>query len=183
MLLRPFLFFACLPLSLSATVASAYEVDQKQMRVVISSVENFGRCQDDFSYSDACLDALKRYVKANPKAGFAAGKAVRARFNHWLALQFFVPTLSKATAEQQCADDDLRMAVLSGLALPDDEPGEALAVKAAEGVCAEKLRSAIRAQLGEGSAIYQRNACTVLGKQPDPPARCVPAAPAAKSGK
>jgi hypothetical protein len=150
-------------LSWAASQVAAYEVDQKQNRIVLSSVDDFTQCQNDLSYSDACLDALKRYIKAHPADGFAAGKLVRARFNHWLALQFFVPALTKPTPAQ-CDDEDLRLAVLSGLALPDDDPNEALAVKAAKGACAASLKPHIQNGLGDGSALYKKNATALLAK-------------------
>jgi hypothetical protein len=164
--LRPTYLFALVVAQLSWVVstASAYEVDQKQNRIVLTSVDDFTQCQNDLSYSDACLDALKRYIKAHPADGFTAGKLVRARFNHWVALQFFVPALSKATP-QQCEDEDLRLAVVSGLALPDDDPNQALAAKVASGACAAKLEPHIRKGLGDGSAIYIRNANAVLAKR------------------
>ena len=145
------------------TVA-AYEVDAKQNRIVLSSVDDFTQCQNDYAYSDACLDGLKRYVKAHPAEGFAAGKLVRTRFNHWMALQFFLPALTKPTP-QQCDDEDLRLAVLSGLALPDDDPNEALAVKAADGPCATSLLPHIQKGLGDGSAFFKKNATALLAKR------------------
>lgn len=152
-----------LQLTLTAATVAAYEVDTKQNRIVLSSLEDFSRCQDELSYSDACLDALKRYVKAHAAEGFAAGKLARARFNHWVALQFFAPALKKPTP-QQCDDDDLRLAVLSGLALPDDDPNEALAVKVAQGACATNLQPHIRNGLGEGNAFYKKNVSALLAK-------------------
>jgi hypothetical protein len=148
-------------LSWVVSTASAYEVDQKQNRIVLSSVDDFTQCQNDMSYSDACLDALKRYIKAHPGDGFAAGKVVRAKFNHWVALQFFVPALTKPTP-QQCDDEDLRMAVLSGLALPDDDPNVALAVKVAQGACSANLQPHIRNGLGDGGSYFKKNATPLL---------------------
>lgn len=150
-------------LMLTAATVAAYEVDKNQNRVVLSSLEDFTRCQDELSYSDACLDGLKRYVKAHPAEGFAAGKLARARFNHWVALQFFAPALAKPTPEQ-CGDDDLRLAVLSGLALPDDDPNEALALKVAQGACAAKLEPHIRNGLGDSNAMYKKNVSALLAK-------------------
>jgi hypothetical protein len=161
----------CVLVSLVTAAASAYDLDRTHNRVLLASLDDFGRCQDELSNSDACLDALKRFVEANPKAGFAAGKLVRARFNHWLALQFFVPTLTKATAVAYCDDEDLRLAVLSGLALPADDPNEALALKAATGVCAAKLQPHIRKGFGDGNAFYLKNACAVFAP-PQAPLVC-----------
>jgi hypothetical protein len=158
---RALLVIIAAQLSLVVSTASAYEVDQKQNRIVLTSVDDFTQCQNDLSYSDACLDALKRYIKAHPADGFAAGKLVRARFNHWVALQFFVPALTKPKP-QQCDDEDLRLAVLSGLALPDDDPNVTLAIKAAQGPCAASLEPHIRNGLGDGGAFFKKNATPLL---------------------
>jgi uncharacterized low-complexity protein len=163
----------------SIATAHAYEIDAKHQRVNLSSVEDFETCQNELAYSDVCFDALKSHVKAHPKDRFAAGKAVRRRFNHWTALQFFLPVLSAATPEQ-CEDEDLRLAVLSGLALPDDDPNAALAIKAAEGRCAAQLLPHVRNGFGDANSFYRKNACKLLAKQPSPPALCAPAEPAGK---
>jgi len=164
----------CMSSMLSATVVHAYEVDRRHSKVVLASVDELERCHEDFPHSDICLDALKRYVKANPKAAFSAGKLARARFNSWVALQFLVPALTPATAEAACDDEDLRLAVLSGLALPTDDPNQVLATKAATGVCAAKLQPHIRGGFGDANAYYRTNACAVLKKQNAAPLVCGP---------
>jgi hypothetical protein len=57
------------------------------------------------------------------------------------------------------------LAVLSGLALPDDDPNEALASKAAQGPCAASLEPHIRNGLGDGSAFYKKNVSALLAKR------------------
>jgi hypothetical protein len=178
---RSIVIIACVLLSWSAATASAYKVDRKNNRIDLVSVEDFNRCQDELSYSDGCLDALKRFVKTHPKDSFAAGKLVRARFAHWVALQFFVPALSKKSAPQLCGDEDLRMAVISGLSLPEDEPGAPLAIKAAGGVCAATLQPHLKGAFVDANPFYKRNACSVLAKQPDAPMECAP--PSAEPAK
>ena len=58
----------------------------------------------------------------------------------------------------------LRLAVLSGLALPDDDANEALAVQAARGPCAASLEPHIRSGMGDGSALFKKNATALLAK-------------------
>ena len=147
---------------LASTTVHAYEVDKARHRITLDSLDDFERCHQKYPSSDVCVDALSRYVKANPKAGFGAGKLVRTRFRSWMALQFFVPTLTKALPETSCDDEDLRLAVLAGLALPTEDPNQALAAKAAGGVCAAKLQPHIRNGFGDANAYYRTNACAVL---------------------
>lgn len=172
------LALACLP---TPQRAHAYEVDKKHRRVLLTSIEDFDRCQNEISYSDVCIEALKVYVKAHPKEAFAAGKAVRLRFNHWVALQFFAGAIDKATTEQ-CADEDLGMAVVSGLALPTDDPNLALANKVAEGKCFAGLQPALQKELKDGGGYYLEHGCALLQKKSVNAPECAskePAKPAA----
>jgi hypothetical protein len=81
----------------------------------------------------------------------------------------------------------LRLAVVSGLSLPSDDPNAALAAKAVEGVCAAQLSPGVRGAFVDANTYFKRNACAVLAKQPSPPVECAPqpaaaaAAPAAKT--
>ena len=170
------LALACLPVTQRA---HAYEVDKKHRRVVVSSIADFERCQDELSYSDACLEALKVYTKAHPNDAFAAGKSVRLHFNHWVALPFFAGALDKEKANNdQCGDEDLSMAVVSGLALPSDDPNLALANKIAEGRCFSSLQPALQKQLKDGGGYYLEHGCALLQKKNVNAAECAPAAPA-----
>lgn len=158
----------------AAPQAEAYEVDKEHQRISVTSVADFEHCQNDYSYADLCFDALKRYVDKHPKEQFGVGKVVRARFNHWVALQFFVPAL-KAATPAQCEDEDLALAVVSGMALPEDDPNLALARKALESSCREPLLRAVRSGLKDGSTLYLKNACKALGSAGVAVAACGPA--------
>jgi len=170
--------------------ARAYEIDRKQNRVVLSSIADFSRCQDQAGFSDLCLEGLKDYVKTHPSERLAAGKAVRLRFNHWVALHFFAGALDKASPEQ-CADEDVSMAVVSGLALPSDHPNLTLAQKIVDGRCGAALQAPVKQALKDGGGHYQDHACPWLKKQnvdapecaPQPQVKATPTPPrAAKLG-
>ena len=162
----------CVWALLAAGIAHAYEVDKTRHRITLESLEDFDHCHQKYPSSDICVDALSRYTQAHPKVGFAAGKLVRARFHAWMALPFFLPALPKAAADAACEDEDLRLAVLAGLALPTDDPNQVLAAKAASGVCAAKLQPHIRQGFGDANAYYRTNACAVLKKLGAAPIVC-----------
>lgn len=158
--------------------AHAYEVDEKHRRIVITSVADFERCQDEFSYTDACIEGLKAYTKAHPNDAFAAGKSVRLHFNHWVALPFFAAALDKDKGtSEQCADEDLSMAVVSGLALPNDDPNLALANKLAEGKCFSGMQAALQKELKESGGYYLEHGCSLLQKKNVSAPECAPKAP------
>lgn len=49
----------------------------------LRSVADFTKCADQYDDgAGICLEALDRFVRAQPAQAFAAGKAVRARINH-----------------------------------------------------------------------------------------------------
>jgi hypothetical protein len=152
--------------------ALAYEVHVKAGTVTLTSVDDFEQCQRDAGYSDWCLNGLSAYVKAHPDAAFAAGKSVRARFNHWVALSYFASALTKNTA--QCADDDVQLAVISGLTLPSDHPSRELALNIARGACWSALQATIKRVLSDGSELYRSNACPLLKDKGVQAAECAP---------
>jgi hypothetical protein len=162
-------------------LAFAYEVDPKRGTVVLTSIDDFARCVRDVD-ADFCMDGLTAYVKAHPNDAFAAAKAVRVRFNHYLALRFFVATPKLAPA--QCADPDLGLAVVAGLGLPSDDANSALALKLASGPCWNELQERVRKQLTDGSSSYTSHVCGLLkqknltAEECEPVAHTPPTAPA-----
>jgi len=160
---------------LAPGMVEAYEVNAKAGTVTLSSVQDFERCQRDGGASDWCLNGLTAYVKAHPNTAFAAGKSVRARFNHWVALSFFATALDKL-APAQCADDDLQLAVISGLALPADEPSHDLALKIARGQCWSALQAPVQRALPDGSELYRTSACALFKDKSVAAPECLPQA-------
>lgn len=150
--------------------AHAYEVDIKNHTAKLSSLDDFERCSSE-SFADYCLDGLNAYAKAHPKESFAAGKHARLHFNHWVALRFFDLA---PIAPEQCSDPDLGLAVVSGLALPGEDPNFTLAKKVADSPCWPSLQSRVQKELKDGSALYTKNACTLLSKKNLHPAECSP---------
>jgi hypothetical protein len=158
---------------LAVSNVRAYEVNAKTGAVTLSSLDDFERCQRDVDYSEACLDGLSSYVKAHPTSAFAAGKAARLHFNHWVALRFFERAPGKLTPEQ-CADADLGMAIVSGLALPSDDPNAALASRIADGPCWSALQERLGKTLVDGSSLYVSNTCALYKKKNVEARECAP---------
>lgn len=144
-----------------AARAHAYEINQKERTVKVTSLADFSKCNDEVD-AQACLEGLKVYIKAHPAESFKAGKLVRLNFTHWVALPFFTQALGSKPTPEQCKDDDVRMAVTSGLALPSDDPSAKAATKLASSTCWEQLQGALVTELADGGAYYRDNTCPLL---------------------
>jgi hypothetical protein len=160
--------------------AAAYHVDPKTKAVTLDSLRDFDKCVEGSAThgadlqevsSEACLDALRTYVKANPKDAFAAGKRVRVHYMHWLALDFFVQALADEPTHKRCANEDVGAAVLSGLALPSRYPAVALATNLVSGPCRRELEPFVTARLKGAGETFRGNVCPLLadkGRDCDP---------------
>lgn len=165
-------------LVMASSAAHAYKVDRETGRVTVVSLEDYDKCQREDAYGDACLEALMAYVDKQPKDAFAAGQRARLNYSHWTALRFFSKAFAKTATPEQCADPDVSMAVVSGLALPSDDPNVATARKIAATQCFPQLQSALTAALADGSAYYRTNTCALLSEKKLAAAECQPAKPA-----
>ncbi|HKU43755.1 MAG TPA: hypothetical protein VJR89_36600 [Polyangiales bacterium] len=163
-----------------ALPASAYKVDRDSGTITLTSLADFDKCARDLSEGDACLAGLKAYVDKQPKDAFGAGKRARGQYQHWTALPFFSKALGKAATPEQCQDEDVGLAVASGLALPSDDPNVALARKLAE-QCWEQLQPKLLAELPEGGSYYKSNICPAFADRKVAAPECAPAKPAPKA--
>jgi hypothetical protein len=149
---------------LCATSVAA-DAGKKPKRVSLHALRDFETCQKEGSGSspEVCLDALRSFVKRHPKHAFEAGKLVRVHYMYWEALEFFASAQKgDEPTKKQCADRDLRAAVLSGLALPAHYPAVALAQGLVNGPCHKQLEPALVAQLKPGGPAFRANACPLL---------------------
>lgn len=129
------------------------------------SLDDLERCAQRYSWdTGVCLPPLQQYAKRHPKENFAIAKRTRLQFKHWAALQFFEPALGKSPTAAQCADEDLSLAVVSGLALPDSYKELATAKAIFGGACFPALRPTIEKEIvGKSGAGYiAQNACPTL---------------------
>jgi len=125
-----------------------------------------------------CTERLLAFVDgdaSNAGLAMSAGKLVRLNQNHAQAAPFFRRALANRPGAPECQDEDLRLAVLSGLGLPSDYPHAADARKLAATLCAEALLDPIRKELEKDAGGYfKENVCAALGKKAAPPAAQCP---------
>jgi hypothetical protein len=122
MTLRPHPICAAAVLLASAvTAATAFELDERTNQIVLRTLAGFDRCVLDLSETPACLDALRRYASKRPIDSFQAGKRARLHYEPWTALTFFEIAFRKQATDAQCGDEDVLLAVISGLSQPDSE--------------------------------------------------------------
>lgn len=136
-------------------------------RYEVSTVA-FQSCLAESYDGSECLRSMQDFLKVGsppPDVPFQFGKLVRAKLNHHLAVPFFHRGLQgKPANAPECADQDLGLAVKSGLALPPAEESARLARDIAGERCFGVLESVIVAQLtASGSDSFDaKNICEVL---------------------
>jgi hypothetical protein len=148
-----------------------------QNKIVFKSLSDLEACATHHSYDPgACLEPLQAYAKAHPKQLFEIGKKARLHFRNWVALQFFEPALGKSPRAAQCQDEDLGLAVVSGLATPTGDASQLAATRVFSGACHAALRPAVEKELAQspGASYVARHACPVLATQGSKPAACEP---------
>lgn len=112
-----------------------------------------------------CVKAAQEFVNTgdSPDAAFAVAKIVRGGQNHHVAIPFFEKGLEgRQAGAAECGDEDLKLSVVSALALPPDYDNAKVGRKVASGVCFDKLKPAIESEFKDGSSYYTDNACSVL---------------------
>lgn len=145
--------------------------------IVFKSLDDLDKCAREYRYdTGVCLEPLQAYAKKNPKELFAIGKRARLQFTHWVALQFFEPALGKSPTPAQCGDEDLALAVVSGLALPPDRKDKATADRVFAGSCYSALRPAVEKAVAEakGEGYTGQHGCAALAAKSVKPAACEP---------
>ena len=153
-------------LTLAMVLSRSVRADQKPH---LSSLDDFGKCTDRWD-ADACLEALQAYVKAHPPQAFAAGKVVTMNLNHWAAIPFFDKALATKADPARCADQRLALAVISGLALPNEDKDNkivAAASKILRTKCWAELQAPVTQALEESGAsgYIVANVCPVLAEK------------------
>ena len=140
-----------------------------------SALNDFEACVRRGGDDRGCLDRLKNAIRKNPKDELAAARLVRRNFNSSVALPFFEPLLAR-NSTSICTDEDLSLAVVSGLGLPGDYAEAAIARTIFSDRCHASLEAAvIKALAGEsGASFLKKNACPILLKNAKTPASCQP---------
>ena len=136
-----------------------------QDRIVFKSLADLDRCAANNSYdTGVCLEPLQRYAKAHPKELFTIGKRARLQFTHWAALQFFEPALGASPAAAKCADEDVSLAIVSGLSMPADAAPNAIARRLLSGRCFASVRTAVEKEIvsANGAGYLPQHACPIF---------------------
>lgn len=184
---------------LGAVLSTGAAAGATSSKLKFNAVADFTRCIDRYEADpEGCLDALRTLVKSRPADTFAAGKVVRAKMNHAVAVPFFARALAapgasgakrsgaKEAKDERCADPDVAMAVSAGLELPAaGGPIVADALQILLERCWSELQAPVLKALGEsGSSGYlAENLCPKLAERKVSSPSCekkpAPAAPAA----
>lgn len=141
----------------------------------VKTLGDFENCLRQEYNHENCLIALEKYVRATPKDAMKAGKLARLNFNAPVSLRFF-ETASKQNNKGFCQDEDLQLAVLSGLGLPTSYPDAERARALFSGKCYPEHESAVIKSVNNAdrSSYLLDNACPILKKHNQTPASCQP---------
>jgi hypothetical protein len=139
-----------------------------QERIVFKSLADLDKCAANNSYDTGyCLEPLQKYAKTHPKELFAIGKRARLQFKHWAALQFFEPALGASPAPAKCADEDVSLAIVSGLSQPADNAPNGIARRLLSGACFPSVRAAVEKEIvsSNGEGYLPQHACPIFAKK------------------
>jgi hypothetical protein len=148
-----------------------------QNRMVFKSLADLDKCAANNSYDTGyCLEALQKYAKTHPTELFAIGKRARLQFNHWVALQFFEPALGSSPAAANCTDEDVSLAIVSGLSQPSDAVPNAIARRLLSGKCFAAVRPAVEKEIisANGAGYLPEHACPIFAKKGVKLSACAP---------
>jgi hypothetical protein len=116
--------------------------------------------------ADFCNKSLTTFVLKDAKnldLIFRAGKLVRLNANHAAATPYFKLSLVTPSAFRKCADEDVVLAVVSGLALPTDYPFFKDATAIVNGACFNDLKAPLLTELKKNEGGYFKdNACAIF---------------------
>ena len=150
---------------------AAISIPPTETYAVLSS--GLETCLHQAADSRICLDQLKDYVRKNPEDELSVARLVRHRFNSSVALPFFESIVAKQ-GKSACSDEDLAIAVISGLELPGDYAEAAIARRLYAGACRAELDVQVNKALSaeNGHSFLKDNACPILGKNGKVPVSC-----------
>lgn len=123
-------------------------------------------CFANSYWIEECLDHAYKFIEAdagNTDLAFKMGKLVRVNAKHWASLRYFKKALTAKNPKAMCADEDIALAVISGLGLPDSYDALPLAKEVAQGPCWDNVKKPIlEAFKDESNSYLRRNACAFL---------------------
>jgi hypothetical protein len=127
----------------------------------------YGACMANSYWIDECLQHATKFLEGdagNLDLAFKMAKVVRLNANHHVAVPYFKRALAGKNNATYCKDDDLKLAVVSGLALPKDYDNAAGAREIASGPCWDALKKPILEAFNADSdgGYTKQNTCDFL---------------------
>ena len=132
-----------------------------------AGLKAFAVCFQDNYGADQCLQDMTKFVKNDAgdlDLAFKAGKLARLKLKHWAAAPFFASALAEPSIERRCDDEDVALAVMSGLGLPSSgyEPQYGASVKLASQLCWNELKAPLAEQIAANGEYFRENTCAVF---------------------
>ena len=119
---------------------------------------------DDDYHSEWCAGQLKSLVLSEPQntdLAWKAGKWVRLHRASWVAVPFFAKAIAKS-GDARCKDEDVLLAVVSGLGLPADSNADV--VKSSRDLAFQKCWPAseetLKKAFSESTGYLRDNTCS-----------------------
>jgi hypothetical protein len=161
--------YALLPLLLATSALSA-------QNYVIQGISDLDECAAENRYDTGyCLKPLEAYAAKNPQMLFEIGQRARLHFASWAALRFFAPGLGAKPTEAMCKDEQLAIAVISGIGRPEGYDGLKEAQEILNGPCFAALRPTLEKEVADPAAGYvATNGCPILAAKGVKLAACEP---------
>jgi hypothetical protein len=142
-------------------VSTSWALTAKHGQVTLDKLEEYDRCQTMDYDGDHCQDALNRWVDAHPGDAFKAAQMTRKKMNAWAALPLFKKAFDKN--QGNCKDEDLKLAIVSGMDLPPDNYKDIVATAKELGLkkCVNEMKKPI-ADAATGGSYAFKNSCKEL---------------------
>lgn len=145
--------------------------------IVFKSLADLNKCAASNRYDAGyCLEPLQKYAKTHPQELFAIGKRARSQFQHWVALQFFEPALGASPTAAKCADEDVQLAIVSGLSMPADNPPNGIARKLLSEKCFVSVKAAVEKEIisADGTGYLPQHVCPIFASKGIKLSTCAP---------
>jgi hypothetical protein len=130
-------------------------------------IKAFNLCFQFDKLVETCARLMRTFVAEDPDnhdLAFRAGLIARLNLLSWTAVPYFAMALQ--TGDPRCSNDQVDIAVLSGLALPPDDSDYHDALQGAKTIAGKLCWTALRAQLiknlDDASSYYRDNTCPIL---------------------
>lgn len=127
----------------------------------------YGACFKNSYWIDECLAHATKFLEGdtgNTDLAFKMAKLVRLNANHHVAAPYFKRALTGKNNAAVCKDEDLKLAIMSGLALPKDYDNAGVSREIASGACWDVLKKPILEAFNADSdgGYVKQNTCDFL---------------------